>query len=65
VTSFDWFSSVGLMPLGYALVGPVADAAGLDPAMFSATAIVAALAVGSLLLGDIRGFEHRRVATPT
>ena len=30
VTSFDWFTSVGLMPLGYALVGPLADAIGLD-----------------------------------
>jgi MFS family permease len=65
VTSFDWFASVGLMPLGYALVGPVADATGLDPAMFSATAIVAALAVGSLLLRDLRGFEHRPAAVPT
>jgi MFS family permease len=65
VTSFDWFCSVGLMPLGYALVGPVAGATGLDPAMFSATAIVAALAVGSLLLRDIRGFERPPVATPT
>jgi hypothetical protein len=33
--------------------------------MFSATAIVAALAVGSLLLRDIRGFERPPVATPT
>jgi hypothetical protein len=57
VTSFDWFTSVGLMPLGYALVGPVADAVGLDPAMFGATAIVASLALASLLLRDIRGFE--------
>ena len=66
VTSFDWFTSVGLMPLGYALVGPVADAVGLDPAMFTATAIVAALAVGSLLLRDIRSFEggHPHLGTP-
>jgi hypothetical protein len=57
VTSFDWFTSVGLMPLGYALVGPVADAIGLDPVMFGATAIVCALALASLLVRDIRSFE--------
>jgi predicted MFS family arabinose efflux permease len=66
VTSFDWFTSVGLMPLGYALVGPVADAAGLDPTMFAATALVAALALGALLVRDIRRFECGRphVGTP-
>jgi MFS family permease len=66
VTSFDWFTSVGLMPLGYALVGPVADAAGLDRTMFAATAIVASLALASLLLRDIRRFEFGRphVGTP-
>jgi predicted MFS family arabinose efflux permease len=66
VTSFDWFTSVGLMPLGYALVGPVADAVGLDRTMFAATAIVASLGVASLLLRDIRSFEggHPNLRTP-
>ena len=26
VTSLDWFTTVGLMPLGYAVAGPLADA---------------------------------------
>ena len=66
VTSFDWFTSVGLMPLGYALVGPVAEAIGLDSTMFGATAIVAALALASLLVRDIRSFEGGKpnVGTP-
>jgi MFS family permease len=64
VTSFDWFTSVGLMPLGYALVGPVADAVGLDTAMFSATAIVVVLALGALLLPDIRRFGRPHAETP-
>jgi hypothetical protein len=64
VTSFDWFTSVGLMPLGYALVGPVADAVGLDTAMFSATAIVVVLALGAVLLPDIRRFGRPHVETP-
>jgi predicted MFS family arabinose efflux permease len=51
VTSFDWFTSVGLMPLGYALVGPVADAIGLHATMFGASAIVASLAAAYLVAG--------------
>jgi len=51
VTSFDWFSSVGLMPLGYALVGPLADAIGLHATMFGASAIVASLAAACLVAG--------------
>ena len=66
VTSFDWFTSVGLMPLGYALVGPIADAVGIDVTMFAATAVVATLAVASLLVRDIRSFEggHPNLRTP-
>jgi hypothetical protein len=66
VTSFDWFTSAGLMPVGYALVGPLADAVGLHTTMFAATAIVAAIAAGSLTLRDLRSFEARpRVAAST
>ena len=64
VTSFDWFTSVGLMPLGYALVGPIADAAGLESTMFAATAIVVAVALAVLLLPDIRRFGRPHVGTP-
>jgi hypothetical protein len=53
------------MPLGYALVGPLADAIGLHTTMFAATAIVAALAAGSLLFRDLRGFERRPAAATT
>jgi hypothetical protein len=39
------------MPLGYALVGPLADAIGLHETMFGGTAIVAALAAAYLVAG--------------
>ena len=52
------------MPLGYALVGPVADAVGLDETMFAATGIVVALALAALLLPDIRRFGRPHVGTP-
>jgi MFS family permease len=44
VISFDFLTSTGTLPIGMALVGPVAAAAGLRPTMLVATALCAALA---------------------
>ena len=63
VTSFDWFTAIGMMPLGYALVGPLADAVGLHPTMYAATAIMVCLVAASLMLPAVRGLEHARPAT--
>jgi MFS family permease len=63
VTSFDWFTAIGMMPLGYALVGPLADAVGLHPIMYAATAIMIGLVAASLTLPGMRGLEHARPAT--
>ena len=63
VTSFDWFTAIGMMPLGYALVGPLADSAGLHPTMYAATGIMVCLVAASLTLPGVRGLEHVRPAT--
>ena len=46
VAAYDWATSVGLMPVGLALAGPIATAVGIETAMRlgSALAVVAALA---------------------
>jgi MFS family permease len=54
VTSLDWFTTVGLMPLGYALAGPVAEAAGLHATMVGASLIAAGMFVAALLTQAIR-----------
>ena len=59
VTSFDWFTSVGMLPIGYAIVGPIADLAGLRTTMYAASAIMVAVSVGSLAVADLRQLEHR------
>src|SRR4051794_14684696 len=51
VISFDFMFSVGSLPLGLALVGPVAEAAGLRPTMVVASALGATLAVIYALTG--------------
>ena len=58
VSSYDFTLSVGLMPIGFALVGPVADSLGLQTTviMMSATGICAALAC--LCVPSVRGLSR-------
>jgi len=63
VTSFDWFTAIGMMPLGYALVGPLADTVGLHPTMFAATAIMICLTAAAIALPGVRALEDARPAT--
>jgi len=47
--SFDLLVSVGSLPLGMALIGPLAEAVGLQETMIGASALVSALAVAYAL----------------
>jgi MFS family permease len=62
VTSLDWFTTVGLMPLGYAVAGPLADAIGLQEAMVAAAALTAALFCVALAVDDVRGVTQESMA---
>jgi hypothetical protein len=65
VSSLDWMVSIGLVPLSYALTGPVAETFGA-----SSTMVVAAL-VGAVLMGvlvflpGVRDPERGLIAPPT
>ena len=63
VTSLDWFVTVGLMPVGYALCGPVADAVGLHATMVAASVLVAAMFAVALAVPDVRGVRQESVAS--
>jgi MFS family permease len=54
VTSLDWFTTTGAMPLGFALVAPAAHLLGTQSTMLAAGAIVIALLVAALAAGDVR-----------
>lgn len=60
VSSFDHLVSVALMPVGYALVGPLADAAGLRPTAVGLTAVSATVCLVVALSRPLR----RLVAVP-
>jgi MFS family permease len=63
VTSLDWFTTVGLMPLGYAVAGPVADAVGLHETMVAAAACTAALFVLALVTPAVRAVTQESIAS--
>ena len=63
VTSLDWFTTVGVMPLGYALAGPLADTFGLHETMIGATAVTAALFVVALATRDVRALRQESMAS--
>jgi MFS family permease len=63
VTSLDWFTTVGLMPLGYAVAGPLSEAVGLHEAMVGAAAFTAALFLVALLVRDVRALPQESMAS--
>ena len=54
VTSLDWFTTVGAMPLGFAGVAVVAGAIGTKTALTLSGVIVMALCLACLATGDVR-----------
>jgi hypothetical protein len=63
VTSLDWFVTVGLMPVGYALCGPAADAVGLHATMVAASVLVAAMFAVALAVPDVRRVRQEPLAS--
>jgi MFS family permease len=62
VYSYDALGSIGLVPVGYALAGPVAEVFGVRATLWGAAAIGAAVTVAVLLVRDVRALE--RLAAP-
>jgi len=59
VTSLDWFTTAGTMPLGFAVVAGVAAAIGTRTTMLAASLIVLALLAVALAAGDVRRLRVR------
>jgi DHA3 family tetracycline resistance protein-like MFS transporter len=59
VRSIDWLLSVGLLPVGYAIVGPMADAAGVRQTLVGAGVLATLLVLSTLLLPGMREPEGR------
>lgn len=57
VSSLDWLISIGLLPLSFALTGPVSGAIGVQATLIGAGAIGALVTFGALLLPGMRAVE--------
>jgi MFS family permease len=58
LSSFDWFGSVVLNPLGYALVGPLANVLGVSTTLYLAAVLNAVVSVGVAATPAIRKLER-------
>jgi hypothetical protein len=59
VYSYDALGSIALVPLGYALAGPAADAFGVQATLWGATAIAVLATLAVLTVHDVRTLERR------
>jgi MFS family permease len=58
VDSYDWLVSLVIMPVGYAVVGPLSASAGFVPTLVSAAAIAALPSALVVLVPGIRGVRR-------
>jgi DHA3 family tetracycline resistance protein-like MFS transporter len=58
VSSFDWFISVGLVPVSFALTGPVATVFGVRGTLVGAGMLGGTVTIAALLLPGLRAFEQ-------
>jgi MFS family permease len=57
--AYDMLGSIALMPLGLAVVGPVAGAVGVQETCWGAAALVAVATLAVLLSRDVRGLRRQ------
>ena len=58
VSSFDWFISIGLVPLSYAFTGPVAEAFGARTTLVAAGLLGGLVTISFLFLPGMRSIER-------
>jgi DHA3 family tetracycline resistance protein-like MFS transporter len=63
VSSLDWLISISLLPLSYALIGPVAAALGARTTLVLAGAIGAVATLGALFLPGMREIDYAGTST--
>ncbi len=64
VSSLDWLISIGLMPLSYALAGPVAEWLGTRTTLIGAGLLGSVITLAFLFLPGMRAPERARTAEP-
>ena len=65
VSSYDWFGSLALQPLGYALIGPLADTLGVAGALYLCGGLEIVAIIPLLAIRDIRSITRPSPLTLT
>ena len=59
VTSFEWFGTLALMPIGFALAGPVGAALGYSTTLYLSGGVSLLISVGLLAVRSVRTLETK------
>jgi MFS family permease len=65
VSSLDWLISIGLLPLSFALTGPVSGAIGVRATLVGAGVLGAFITLAALLVPGVRAVERARTQPPS
>jgi DHA3 family tetracycline resistance protein-like MFS transporter len=57
VSSLDWLISIGLLPLSFALTGPISGAVGAQATLIGAGVLGAAVTLAALFVPGVRAIE--------
>jgi MFS family permease len=64
ISSFDWFGSVALNPIGYALIGPIAAAIGTRETLYVAAVLNILVCLSVLLVPSVRRVRMTGLVAP-
>jgi hypothetical protein len=64
VSSFDWFISIALVPVSYAVTAPLADLFGVRETLIGAGVLGALVTFGFLFLPGVRDADREPVPVP-
>jgi MFS family permease len=63
ISSYDWFGSIALNPIGYALIGPLSESLGIPATLMAAGALNIVVCLSVVLVPSVRHVEMRGAAT--
>ena len=64
VSAYDWLGSLVVVPIGFALAGPVAAVAGLDATLIGAAVLMFVAGLGVLAVPSVRAVRRRVLEPP-
>jgi DHA3 family tetracycline resistance protein-like MFS transporter len=65
VSSLDWLISIGLLPVSFAITGPVSAALGVRTTLIGAGVLGAAVTFAALLVPGVRQMDEAVAAAPS